>query len=158
MMMRPAPRHAFVALTGAALLALAVGVALAAAPRTSTHRTHARRAGPGATIAPATATRPGTPPALTSGLLAFLDPETGLLTGPIGQIVPPADQQAAAKNALPVKIQMPWGGWIIDLQGTGQEYYMLQVDPLGHRRVICVQDPRALPVAPPPAASVGEER
>ena len=93
------------------------------------------------------------------GLMAFLDPETGMLTGPIGDLVPPVDQRAASANVLLTPEPRPNGAWLLDLKGTGMEHYMIQIDPLGNRRVFCVQDARHVHgLAPLPAAPAGEVR
>jgi hypothetical protein len=123
----------------------------------------------GASAHRATATAPAAKPQQTSpapaaalpslGLMAFLDPETGLLTGPIHYLVPPADQRAASANVLLTPVQRLNGAWLLDLKGTLMDSYVLQIDPLGNRRVVCVQDPRSvMPVAPAPIAPAGEVR
>lgn len=162
MMLRSRLRHGWAAL-GAGLLVLAASAAFAGTPAT------------GASAQPATATTPAAgpqaaPPAKVAalpslGLMAFLDPETGLLTGPIGYLVPPADQRAASANVLLTPVQRANGAWLLDLKGTLMESYVLQIDPLGNRRVVCVQDPRFAPPALPaplaplaPLAPAGEVR
>jgi hypothetical protein len=153
MTMRPGHRLGWAVLTGAVLLAFAAA-ATASTPKPS--RAKPKR---GATVAPAAVVAPV--PAVTPapghgslGLMAFLDPETGMLTGPIGDLVPPADQRAASANVVLTPMQRANGAWLLDLKGTGMEHYVIQIDPLGNRRVYCVQDPRhttefgLLPVAP----------
>lgn len=160
MTMRPGHRHGRAALAGAAFLTLAVSVALAAAPPPR-HTKPKPQPAPPAPAAKATppAAPAATAPAGTLGLMAFLDPETGLLTGPIGQLVPPADQQAAAANVLLESVRTPSGGWLLDLKGTGMEFYVLQVDAFGRRYVSCVQDVRHVPVLlPRPATPLAVER
>lgn len=170
MMMRPGHRHGWAAVTGALLLALVAGAALASTPLIQKHpRAKAKRAtivAPAAVPAPAPA--PAAAPAAAApapgsiGLMAFLDPETGLLTGPIGDLVPPADQRAASANVLLESVRRPNGAWLMDLKGTGMEHYMIHVDALGNRRVVCVQDPRLAPLfgpqAAPPVVPAGEVR
>ena len=151
---RPRLRHGLAAL-GAGLLALAACAAFAGAPATATNKA------PGAATTPAAKTATQLPsqaaPVPSLGLMAFIDPETGLLTGPIGQMVPLMDQRTA--NVVLEQVPLPGGGWMIDLKGTGLEYYVLHVDALGNRRVSCVQDPRRVaPVAPLPAQPRAEER
>lgn len=157
MSMRPGIRHGMACLVGAALPALIASAALASGPP-------ATKGGRGAS-APARvpAVRPAPAPAIPAaaplaiGLMAFLDPETGELTGPIGAVVPPADVRPAAPQALPV--ELPGGGWMLDLRGAGQEFYVLHVDAFGRRTVTCVQDVRrARGPLPVPVAPAGQER
>lgn len=168
---RPGHRHGWAVLTGAALLALVAAAAPASTPTAGRASAKAKRVAP---AKPATVARIATPPAPPAaapspapatgsfGLMAFLDPETGMLTGPIGDLVPPADQRAASANVLLTPVQRPNGAWLLDLKGTMMEHYIMQIDPLGNRRVVCVQDPRQVRVLPPLApmtpAPAGEER
>lgn len=169
MTMRPGHRHGWAVLTGAALLALLATAAPASTPTPARADAKAKRArvvktadappAPSARV-PVAAPAPG-PGAGSLGLMAFLDPETGQLTGPIGALVPPADQQAARRNVLLTPVQRANGAWLLDLQGTLMEYYVVERDAFGNRRVRCVQDPRQLPgfaPLPAPAAPAGEER
>jgi len=168
MTMRPGRRHGWAVFTGALLLAFIAGAALASTPRTP--RAKAKRVttvapAPAAAPAPATSLAPTAPPApapMSIGLMAFLDPETGMLTGPIGDLVPPADQRAAAANVVLTPVQRANGAWLLDLKGTMMEHYMIHIDPLGNRRAFCVQDPRLAPPPAPlpaaPAAPTGEVR
>ena len=153
---RPRLRQGWAAL-GAGLLAFAACSAFAGAPPTG-----ASKPSVAATTPAATAPKPLPAPAATLpslGLMAFLDPETGQLTGPISYLVPPADQRAASANVLLTPVRTRSGGWLVDLKGTGMESYVLQIDPLGNRRVICVQDPTRVPVLlPMPARPAGEVR
>ena len=170
MTMRPGHRHGWAVLTGAALVVLLAAAAPASTPTAARANAKAKRV----TVAkPASVARSATPQAPAAaapspapgvgslGLMAFLDPETGMLTGPIGELVPPADQRAASANVLLTPVQRANGAWLLDLKGTMMENYVLQIDPLGNRRVLCVQDarrlPALLPVAPAPAPA-GEER
>ena len=74
------------------------------------------------------------------GLMAFIDPETGLLTGSIGDFQPPVDP---AQPIAPLKeMTMANGAVMIDLQGTMQDYMILSIDALGHRSFRCATDPR----------------
>jgi hypothetical protein len=93
------------------------------------------------------------PAPIVAGLLAFIDPETGLLTGPIGDLSVPED--VARQFATPVDltpVTLPDGSLMIDLQGSLQDYYVLHIDPLGRRTVRCVQDLRHAQI--PPAAPI----
>jgi len=89
------------------------------------------------------------PEPIVAGLMAFLDPETGLLTGPIGELRVPDDLARAL--AAPVEltpVTLPNGSVMVDLQGTMQDYYVLHIDALGHRTIQCV--PSVLQAKTPP--------
>lgn len=93
----------------------------------------------------------GQPAPVVAGLMAYIDPETGLIGGPIGELIVPDD--VARAMAAPVDftpVTMPDGSVMVDLQGSLQDYYVLTIDPLGRRSIRCVQDPRRanVPVAP----------
>ena len=158
MTMRPGHRHGWAVLTVAVLLAFA-----AAAPASTPKSSRAKQkrgaaVAPAAVAAPVPAVAPA-PARGSLGLMAFLDPETGMLTGPIGDLVPPADQRAASANVLLTPVRRANGAWLLDLKGTGMEHYVIQIDPFGNRRVFCVQDPRhATESGPLPAAPAGEVR
>lgn len=97
---------------------------------------------------------------VVAGLMAFIDPETGMLTGPISELQVPGDLSNAfgpAPDLTPTPLA--GGGFTVDLQGTLQDYYVMTIDPLGRRSIRCVQDARhahthththahAAPVAP----------
>lgn len=136
----------------AALLATVAGSASAAPPAGAPARP--------AIVVPAAALASHAPAApVVSGLVAFLDPETGLLTGPVSAFTPPADQRAAAVNVLLEEFPLPGGGWVLDLKGTMMESYVLTIDALGGRQVSCVQDTRAALGAPVrPAVPARKER
>lgn len=153
MSMRPGLRRALATLAGASCLAFIASVALASGPTAKRTAAPTHPLLPSPAAAPAvTATAP-----VSIGLMAFLDPETGQLTGPIGAVVPLADARPAGPQAFPV--ELPGGGWMLDLRGGGQEYYVLHVDPFGRRTVSCVQDPRhARRAVPVPVAAAGPER
>ncbi len=89
------------------------------------------------------------PTPLVSGLMAFLDPETGLLTGPIGDLQAPTDLALTAPVEL-TPVPGIRGGITLDLQGTLMDNYVLTIDPLGRRSISCVQDARKAlaPAAP----------
>jgi len=147
MTMRPGHRHGRAALAGALVLAFAAAPALATTPSTPSPPAPARAQGGPVATATGTTAKPTPVPApapapLVTGLMAFLDPDTGLLTGPISHLVPPADQQAASANVLLEPVRRANGAWLLDLKGTLMEHYVIHIDPLGNRRVLCVQDPR----------------
>ncbi len=106
------------------------------------------------------------PPVAAAGLVAFIDPATGGLTG-----TPTEEQRAAMRTALAalandsgeglVEVRLPDGSVVMDLQGRFQEAVVVQVAPDGtqHRQCIgSLPDAAATPSpAPaPPAAAVAE--
>jgi hypothetical protein len=83
------------------------------------------------------------PAPIVAGLWAFIDPETGQLTGPIGNLQVPDDiARAYGAQVELTPVTMPDGSVMVDLQGTLQDYYVLTIDPLGRRSIRCVQDAR----------------
>jgi hypothetical protein len=88
---------------------------------------------------------------IVAGLMAFLDPETGLIGGPIGDLQVPQDLTQLNGQSLLTPVTLPNGSVMIDLQGTMQDYMILTIDPLGHRSFRCSTDPRE---ATKPAAPV----
>lgn len=141
MSLRTCHRRARLALIGAAALTLC------AAP-VSASGTAAPAALPG--LAPLLP-----PPApVVYGLVAFLDPVTGQLTGPISALVPPAELRAPEPVLLPEPQRLPGGGWVLDLMGTCMESTVIHIDPFGRREVSCVQG-SALPAAPAARSAEG---
>lgn len=149
------------AFTGAAFLVLTAGAAIASAPS-------ARRPVPARLPAPAPALASQaaraalarttvSAPAAGGGLVAFIDPETGLLAGPAGRLEPPAD--LFAPIVVLEQVPLPGGGWMMDLKGTGLEHVVLHLDDFGGSSVSCVQHPRhATPRPPAPAGPRAQER
>lgn len=148
---------------GAVKARTASAVAKPAAPKPAAVTTVAlpSLAAPAAVAAPAPfASLPNFTQPVVAGLMAFIDPETGLLTGPISELQVPGDLSNAfgpAPDLTPTPLA--GGGFVLDLQGTLQDYYVLTIDPLGRRSVRCVQDARhahththahAAPAAPAP--------
>lgn len=78
------------------------------------------------------------PMPLVSGLLAFIDPETGLLGGPIFPLVAPSDLASSAAAIDPVEVRLPDGSYMMDLQGGGMDYLVLHIDALGKKTLRCV--------------------
>lgn len=151
MTMRRAHRHGRAVLAGAALMACLASAAFATTPKPAAPASKRDAAAPAPKVVTA-APAPG-----SIGLMAFLDPDTGLLTGPIGSLVPPADQRAAAANVVLQAMQRPNGAWLLDLKGTMLDYYVVHVDAFGRRTVSCAQDPshvhRPAPLPPAPVAA-----
>lgn len=83
------------------------------------------------------------PAPAVAGLWAFIDPETGLLSGPIRDLQVPEDLGGVLGSPVELTpVTLPNGAVMIDLKGTLQDYYVLTIDPLGRRSVRCVQDAR----------------
>jgi len=85
-------------------------------------------------------------PAAESGLRAYIDPETGTIGG-----MPPAAETPAQADPVFEEVVLPDGSVMVDLKGTGQEFFILQLDANGNRAVRCVQDPKAATSASPVA-------
>jgi len=87
-------------------------------------------------------------PVADAGMRASIDPETGMIGG-----MPPA-AETPAQQADPVfePVVLPDGSVMVDLKGTGQEYFILELDANGNQVVRCIQDPKtatsAAPVTP----------
>jgi hypothetical protein len=148
MSFRPRLRNALPVTATAVALVLLASSALASGPAPRAKKRAQRPVAQASTApvpTPVVAASPG------FGLAAFLDPETGLLTGPVSSLVPPADQRASAAAVLLEPVQLPNGAWALDLKGTGMESYVLHLDALGNRTVTCVQDTRAVVGSPTPA-------
>ncbi len=141
--------------------ASAVAKPAPAKPAASTAAALPALAAPAAVAAPAPfAALPNFAQPVVAGLMAFIDPETGMLTGPISELQVPGDLSNAfgpAPDLTPTPLA--GGGFTVDLQGTLQDYYVMTIDPLGRRSIRCVQDARhahththahAAPVAPAP--------
>jgi hypothetical protein len=97
------------------------------------------------------ATAATTPAPAQAGMRAYLDPETGLIGG-MGPVDPAEVQDVQAAPVLREEV-LPDGSVMLDLQGTMQDYYIMQLDADGNRVVRCVQDAaKALAETPAPAA------
>ncbi len=142
------------------VLALALGAAVIATPASARKRAPKATNAKAACCASAATASCGTPAAAPvapaqGGLRAFLDPETGQITGSIAPMSPTLDMVPTVSRESLVPVTLPNGSVMVDLQGTGEEYYVLRVDALGRRRVFCVQDARlarllgATPLLPP---------
>lgn len=91
------------------------------------------------------------PAAAEAGMRVYRDPETGELTS-----TPSAADLQAAKDASlggetlaePVQTVLPDGSVMMELNGHGQEYFMVTIDKDGNRVTQCVQDPKAAAQAP----------
>jgi hypothetical protein len=98
----------------------------------------------------------------TFGLLAFLDPETGLVGGSPGDFqlaVGPA--QSLTPQPVFTQMTMANGAVMIDLQGAMQDYMILSIDALGNRSFHCATDPQQalkskVPATTPPASTPSE--
>ena len=79
-------------------------------------------------------------PPIQAGMRAYLDPETGTLGAPApGQMIPPNSATTDAPTLH--EVTLPDGSVMVDLQGTLQDYMILQLDKQGHRVMRCVPNP-----------------
>jgi hypothetical protein len=98
----------------------------------------------------------------TFGLMAFLDPETGLVGGSPGDFQMPVDPaRPIAPQPVLQQMTMANGAVMIDLQGTMQDYMILSIDALGNRSFHCATDPQQalkskVPATTPPASTPSE--
>lgn len=142
--------------TGLALLAFGAQTGLAcehAAPARSSLPTSwvPLPSAPLAPSVPFAALPSAEPQRLVSSLMAFIDPETGMLTGPIGALQVPTDLGAAAEpdiSQLP-QIQLPDGSFMIDTRGLFLDNFVVHVDAFGRRAFSCTHDARKV-LAPAP--------
>jgi len=83
-----------------------------------------------------------------AGMRAVIDPETGTISGNVPLPSLTDAEKAALEPATPPVLQqefLPDGSVMVDLQGTMQEYYVMQIDPTtGKRTVSCVSDPKTV--------------
>lgn len=96
---------------------------------------------------------------VAGGLVAHLDPETGLIGGmPAGQA---GDFVMAFPEGLTpadlVEERAAGGAVMVNLRGLFQEYAVLTLDAAGRPVFRCGPDPRAIVAAPAPLAPVVEE-
>lgn len=89
--------------------------------------------------APITTTQKSAP--TEAGMRAYLDPETGVISGlPAAGIAP--DGMPGDVDVVLVETPLPRRGYYIDLQGTLQDYSILHIDAKGVRHTGCTKDPR----------------
>jgi hypothetical protein len=89
---------------------------------------------------PTAGTANAVPTAGEAGMRAYLDPESGGVI--VGMPIPGAVEVEAVRPTPELKQEvLPDGSVMMDLQGTGVEYMILQIDSKGERNVRCVQDP-----------------
>lgn len=107
--------------------------------------------------APATATRKSAP--TEAGMRAYLDPETGTFTSlPEGAAIG-TDGIPGDVAVVLVEQPLPGRGYIMDLQGSLQDYSVLHIDAKGHRHTGCTKDPRtALKRVPAPVSPAFPEK
>jgi hypothetical protein len=94
--------------------------------------------------------QPSTDNPAAAGMRVFLDPETGEL-GPVPagmDVALDAKAQAGTELSEPVETVLPDGSVMMELNGHGQEYFVLDIGPDGQRSARCVQDPKAALQAP----------
>ena len=96
-----------------------------------------------------------------AGMRVYRDPETGELTSTpsAADAAAAAKETDAATEALrdPVQTVLPDGSVMLELNGHGQEYFMMSLDKDGKRVTQCVQDPKAAATTPV-AASKPEDK
>jgi hypothetical protein len=96
---------------------------------------------------------------IVSGLRAYLDPESGLITSPIGGLQAPADLAMESDYSNLPQVQLPNGSWMIDTRGMMGDEAVITIDALGHRAFSCVHAaPHAMVTAPIIAPSPYAER
>jgi hypothetical protein len=90
-----------------------------------------------------------------SGMRAYLDPETGTIGAPgVSQSAIAGTQSTGP--ALQ-EVVLPDGSVMVDLQGTLQDYMILNIDAKGHKVMRCVPNPtEALKSTPTPAEPAKE--
>jgi hypothetical protein len=100
---------------------------------------------------PATAATAG---AADAGMRAFIDPETGTLGVPSPLPALTSEESKYIDGQIqqdPVETVFPDGSARLELNGHGQEYFIMQLDENGKPVARCVQDPKtALEKAPAP--------
>lgn len=90
---------------------------------------------------PATAAKKAAP--TDAGMRAYRDPETGTIGGIPDVAAIGLDGMPGDAEVVLVEQPLPNGrGWYIDLQGSLQDYSVLQLDAQGHRHPGCTKDPR----------------
>jgi hypothetical protein len=113
-----------------------------------------------AAAAPAACTTPAPPVAAATlpggnavepGMRAFIEPETGKLGPPSVTSTAVPGEESAPPAAAPILVHMPDGSDMLDLQGTMQDYTVIQLDASGRVETRCVQDPNAAARPLPPA-------
>jgi len=126
-------------------LTLVAGLMLAAAPAFAADATPAR----------ASVTQPSSlytalflPSAPVHGLMAYLDPETGLIGSASMPLTVPDDLRPQLPVEALFEVQLPNGSFMMDLQGTGEHFMMLHTDVLGLQRHFgCNQHDHSAPAA-----------
>ena len=93
---------------------------------------------------------------MEAGMRAYLNPETGTIGAPApGQNIPPSS--ATTDEPTLHEVTLPDGSVMVDLQGTLQDYMILQIDAKGRKVMRCVPDPtEALKSTPAPAEPAKE--
>jgi hypothetical protein len=95
------------------------------------------------TAAPAAAATPG---AAEAGMRAFIDPETGTIgvPSPLPALTPEESKYIESQiQQEPVETIYPDGSAKVELNGHGQEYFIMQLDANGKPVARCVEDPKA---------------
>jgi hypothetical protein len=86
---------------------------------------------------------------------AFIDPETGQLGHGtvLPEITPAEDAVLNERSSEPVVTVFPDGSAMVELNGTCQDFLVIELDANGNKTVGCKQDPNHKHVATTPAAA-----
>ncbi len=95
------------------------------------------------------------PNVIVPGLWAYLDPETGTLTGSVTDLVAPSDLVTPPTTLALPEVRLPDGSYMVDLQGQFMENVVMHVDPFGIRSFVCGRGVNVnTPVAAPKAQAL----
>lgn len=159
------PLHRSLLFAFVALVALASAAAwansrarhhqMAGHPRASSPATAQVVATPAAPLAHATQASSAKTNPTEAGMRAYLDPETGTIGAPgVSQSAVAGTQ---SDNPTLHEVVLPDGSVMIDLQGTLQDYTILNIDAKGHKVMRCVPNPtEALKATPTPVEPAKE--
>jgi len=160
------PLHRSLLFAFVALLALAGAAAwansrarhhsMASHPRASSPASAQALAAPAAASPAAHAAAPSMKSNPTAaGMRAYLDPETGTIGAPTTAQSAIAGTRADGPTLH--EVVLPDGSVMMDLQGTLQDYMIMNIDAKGHRVMRCVPNPtEALKSTPTPAEPAKE--
>jgi hypothetical protein len=156
------------------LFAFVALVALASAAAWANSRArHHQMAGHPRASSPATAQAVATPAAPTAvaqaapkasshatnpteaGMRAYLDPETGVIGAPPAQ--PSATAGTQSESPTLHEVVLPDGSVMVDLQGTLQDYMIINIDAKGHKVMRCVPNPTEAQKSTPTPAEPAKE-
>ena len=121
-------------LPGVLVLASVASGSEASKPATSCDRT--------ATVQPAPVVATPAPAPAEAGMRAFIDPETGQLGHGtvLPEITPAEDAVLNERSSEPVVTVFPDGSAMVELNGTCQDFLVIELDANGNKTVGCKQD------------------